>query len=293
MCYNAPYMVGRSSCLCFLVMVIFLSAGALPVHAGSKSDQDQKLTDTGAYLEAVSKAKELSVEDQVDLWRRFLEDHPDSSFRPEIENNLKNLDNLLTETDPARKKEQQDSERYLRAVDYSKKLSLPDQIDLWEQFLDDYPKTIYRKEVVQRLEELRSKAGPSATTGGLPKPSVPITVKAEPITPRVPYKSSKTATLYAIFPGIVVPGMAHWYTRDYAIAGIMTGLRVGGLGIGIPGVLDRRTSFIVVGALLAGFSYLFDIADAPFAVERYNDALEQKASIDDGRTYAVSFSFSF
>ncbi|MFH1262011.1 MAG: hypothetical protein V1495_01020 [Pseudomonadota bacterium] len=282
----APYRILAVAALFLVVSPLFA--------AGSKSS-DPKPGEAGDYLEAVTRAKEMEVGDQIDLWRRFLDKHPQTSFRDEIEGNMRNLDELLTETDPIRKREQKDSDRYLRAVEFSRKIPTDDQIDLWEQYLEERPNTMYRKEIVQRLEELRAKQPKTKPQPAPGKPSAavgPVAKPAEiPINPRLPFKDKQTAILLGTFPGLIVPGLAHWYTKDYVIAGTLTGLRVGGLAIGIPGIVGGNKVMIAAGAIIAGFSYLFDVADAPYAVDRYNEDLEQKAKSSPGMS--VSFSFRF
>jgi hypothetical protein len=266
----------RAALYLFPVIVLSLLWLSPPLMAAEKSSKETKLGDAREYVEAIDRARDLSVDEQIELWRRFLNDHPNSSFRDEIETNVKHLDDLLTQTDPTRKREQKDSDRYLRAVEYSKKLSNEDQSDLWEQFLEENPQTLYRKEILQRLEELHVKPERRTPLVGVKNEAV-VTVKQSPVISRLPYKNAQKATLLATFPGLIVPGIAHWYTRDYAIAGILTGARVGGLAIGIPGIINQNRTLIIIGAVLAGFSYLVDIADAPFTVSRYNDELDRAA----------------
>lgn len=231
--------------------------------------------DAAAYLEVVERSKKVTVEEQLNGWRSFLQEHPDTSFRPEIERNIQNLENLLTQTDPSRQREEKDAERYLRAVEFAKKLSLSDQLALWEQFIEENPKSLYRNDAEATAKTLKGRLRkepkkPSA----VPSPSEQGTPARLEIARRLPYKDQQTATLLAIFPGLVVPGIGHWYTRDYVMGGVLTGLRVGGLAVGLPGVIQENNSLIIIGSILAGFSYLVDIADAPFSVRRYNENLE-------------------
>jgi hypothetical protein len=275
-----------------LCSLLFLTG--LPAWASAADASNESLRDAKDYLEAIQKAKELSIDDQIELWRRFLDDHPQTSFRDEIEANKKHLDEFLLETDPVRKRERMDSDRYLRAVEFSKKLSPEDQVDLWEQYLGENPGTLYRKEILQRLEGLQAKQkkrkpGEPPT---VPKQSLPVT--SSPIAPRLPYKDSQTAVLLATFPGLVVPGIAHWYTRDYALAGILTGVRAGGLAVGIPGIVQGNSTMIVAGAIIAGFTYLLDIIDAPFTVQRYNEDLETGSKAKaEVFPFGVAVSFNF
>lgn len=235
------------------------------------------------------------MEGQIECWQRFLHDYPTTTFRDEIEGNIRHLDKFLLETDPVRKREQRDSERYLRAVRLSQKLPPQDEIDLWEQFLEEGPDTLYRKEILQRLQRLTAKETPRATrtTVAAPMPSTqPVT--NSPLSPRLPFKSEQKAVLLSTFPGLLVPGIGHWYAEEYVLAGILTGVRVGGLALGIPGIIKNNSAMIIVGAILAGASYLIDIADAPFAVNRFNEALEEKStSRSDGLDLNLALSFTF
>ena len=68
--------------------------------------------------------------------------------------------------------------------------------------------------------------------------------------------------------------MGHWYAEDYLIAGVLTGLRVIGIAVGVPGIAKGSGTMIATGGIIYGFSYLADVFDTPFAVRRYNEALE-------------------
>ena len=93
--------------------------------------------------------------------------------------------------------------------------------------------------------------------------------------------------------------MGHWYAEDYVLAGVLTGVRVAGIAVGVPGIIKNNTALIVAGAVIAGASYIIDVADAPFAVDRYNERLEKKKKAENlfeeemthQRLWAASFSF--
>jgi hypothetical protein len=251
------------------LFVLLAALLPLPAPAGDSP------SDSGAYLQALERLKDAPIDAQVEGWKRFLADHPDTSYRREIETNLKNLEELLSQTDPVQKKEHRDTERYLRAVEYAKRLSPADKILLWEQFLEENPDSIYRSEARKTLDELRGRA-PGPPRGDLsPSGDAPPSGARVAVAPSLEYKDRQTAILLATFPGLVVPSLGHWYTRDYLWAGVLTGVRVGGLAIGIPGIVNEDTGLIILGSLLFGVSYLIDVVDAPFSVDRYNEALEE------------------
>jgi hypothetical protein len=277
-----------------LLLLVVSSASAEP----KAPPADETMRDARDYLGAISQAKELSIDDQIEFWRHFLNDHPQTSFRSEIEANKKRLDEFLMETDPTRKREQKDSDRYLRAVEIAKKLSEEDQIDLWGQYLDENPRSLYRKEILQKLEGLTAKQGKSGVARPSTTPPRPGLRESGPVSiaPRLETKDPSTAILLGTFPGLLVPGIAHWYTRDYTLAGVLTGARVGGLAIGIPGIIRNNPTMIIAGAIVAGFTYLVDVADAPFTVQRYNDDLETKAKAEsrsESEVFPLGFSVSF
>jgi hypothetical protein len=245
-------------------------AAALLLSASASFPQE--ITDAEAYLGTIEKLKDQPIDKQIEDWRLFLSEHPDSAFRGEIESNLRVLEDLQLKTDPKRRKEAYDTERYMRAVEYAKTLSPADQAALWEQFLEENPQSLFRKEAETRLEQLR---GGNRGSPVVAPPSAPVPrTEAAPVAPDLNYKDPQTALLLAIFPGLVVPGMGHWYAKDYLVAGVLTGLRVVALGLGIPSIVEQQEIMLIVASILYGFTYFADVADAPFAVRRYNEALE-------------------
>jgi hypothetical protein len=68
--------------------------------------------------------------------------------------------------------------------------------------------------------------------------------------------------------------MGHWYTKEYVTAGVLTGVRVGAVALGIPAIVNKDQALFITAVVLYGFTYLFDVIDAPFAVDRYNERLD-------------------
>ncbi len=275
----------RSGWLIALFSSLFLLA--IPVTHGQSADAE-KLADAQTYLSALEKAVGLPVEKQVQVWQQFLEEHPSHRFREEIESNVRHLSLFLQDTDPQQKKEKRDTEVYLKAVEFAKRLSGADEVALWEQFLEENPKNIFIPEVQTRLSMLHRQLIPAARPQTKPKAKVAPPAKI-PVVRRLPYKDPQKAVLLATFPGLIVPGLGHWYSEDYILAGILTGVRAGGLAVGIPGVIQRNTPMTIAGAVVVGFSYLVDVIDAPFSVRRYNGRLEQASSAKGGMLQGAPF----
>ncbi len=271
-----------------LFLPVIALMALMATHQGYSQTKDEQTKDTNAYLEAVEKMKNEPLEKQISILHSFLDEHPDTSFRSEIENNLKRLEDLLTETDPIKKREARDTERYLRAVEFAKKLSLDDQAALWEQFLEENPQSLYRREAKTNLENARRKSGKGAAS----PPANQAAATSLPVVKEQPPKDRNTAILLATFPGLVVPALGHWYAQDYSTAGILTGVRVVGLALGIPGIVNKNAALIILGGVATLFGYGVDIFNAPLAVDRYNEQAESKPKTGAiPSEITVSFSF--
>ena len=258
----------------FLVIGLMIPVATFAQDRSEKTEADPG--DAASYLDVLEKLKGESVEVQIETWHQYLQEQPETSFRPEIESNLRSLESLLVKTDPKRKREEQDTERYFRAVEFSKKLSLEDQIALWEQFLDENPKSMYRPEAKTTLERLRVQSGKRVPTRRKDRPIAEQDRGSEPVTHRIDGLNRTTGIALSATVGLVVPGMGHWYARDYPVAGILTGLRAGALGLGIPGIVKDAKHLLVGGIAIYGFTYLYDLIATPFAIDRYNENLESK-----------------
>ena len=250
---------------------------------------DDANADLNAYIEIVEKLKAAPVDRQLDILRKFLDEHPETRFRNEIESNVRRLEELATQTDPVKRREAQDADRYLRAVDFAKKLTPEDQIALWEQFIEENPKSLYRKEAESNLAEVKAKHHRAA-----PATAPPTSPTSQNVVPPPPAKDRQTGVLLATFVGIIVPGMGHWYAHDWALAGAFTGVRLAGLGVGVPGLVQENYPMIIIGSILYGISYFGDIIDTPFAVDRYNETKTSSVLIGptDGWTnWSIAFRF--
>ncbi len=256
--------------------------------AQDKPSESVIVRDAKQYIQTIEKMSKLKLDDQIDVWQTFLSDHPKQTFRKEIEKNIELLQSLSQKKPGAKQGDEKDAELYLKALEFSKKLNLQDQIAMWEQFLSENPNSIYRNEAQTRLTKLqRYKA---RTQGGKPAPVQPAPQKApaptsqlqpapaaplKPATTSVggnkPLKDEDQALLLAGLAGLAVPGMGHWYTEDYVIAGVLSAIRITGFAIGIPGVINSNYDQIYVGGGLAVLSYAIDIADAPYSAQRFNN----------------------
>lgn len=253
-----------------------------------KKSETMAVRDAKEYIVTIEKVSKLKIEDQIDVWQTFLSDHPKQTFRKEIEHNIDLLQSLSQKKAVGKQGDERDAELYLKALEFSKKLSLNDQILLWEQFLNENPTSIYRTEAQSRLSRL--KRYKAKTYPGSALPAQPIQQKstvptAQPqSTPTPPavnslsgiskdFKDEDQAMLLAGLAGLVVPGMGHWYTEDYVVAGVLSAMRIAGLAIGIPGIINSNYNQIYVGGGIAVLSYAVDIADAPYSARRFNEAL--------------------
>jgi len=278
------------SCRLVFGISLFLFVGTGFAQSEKKDDQD-----AADYLEAVQAFSDQPVESQIEGWNRFLKEHPNTSYQEEIKQNLLNLEDFLTNTDPKQMKEKRDTDRFIKASEFAKKLTLPDQILLWQQFIDENPNSLYLKEAKKKLQDLKSLNTPVTPPV---KSSTSLNSKTnenQRVAPDLAYKDKQTAILFATFPGLIVPGMAHWYTKEYTMAGVLTGLRVGGLAVGIPAMIQKNRAPFIVGSLLVLFSYLADVVDAPYSVERYNADLEKQKGLTllPSPPFEIALTYSF
>ena len=128
--------------------------------------------DAKEYTDMIAKAGKLKIDDQIDAWQTFLSDHPSQTFRKEIEKNIDLLQSL-SQKKSAKQGDEKDAELYLKAIEFSKKLTTEDQILLWQQFLDENPTNIYRNEVQTRLFKLKRSQPPSTKPATAPKSVAP------------------------------------------------------------------------------------------------------------------------
>ncbi len=281
---------------------------------GEKASESMVVRDAKEYIETIEKVSKLKIDDQVDVWQTFLSDHPKQTFRKEIEKNIDLLQALSQKKSAGKQGDERDAELYLKALEFSKKLSLNDQISLWEQFLNENPTSIYRTEAQTRLAKLKAykaKKFPNAATAPAqslqPKAVAPTTpLKTVAPAPAVnslsgrakKFKDEDQAMLLAGLAGIAVPGMGHWYTEDYVIAGVLTAMRITGFVVAVPGIINSNYNQIYVGGGIAVLSYAIDIADAPYSAQRYNNSHATSAYLlpeqNLGQTYPLfAYSFTF
>lgn len=148
-------------------------------------------------------------------------------------------------------------------------------MDLWIQFIEENPNSIYRDEAEANLNELKRKLGGSSPSNTKRNPSVKTDPNTFNVASTISYKNRKKGILLASLPGLLVPGIGHWYAKDYITGGLLTGFRVGGIAVAVPGLIQESPVMIIAGSAIYVFTYIVDVADAPFAVDRYNARLEQ------------------
>jgi hypothetical protein len=278
--------------------------------AGEKPSENIVIRDAKDYVDAIEKVGKLKIDDQIDVWQTFLSDHPKTTFRKEIEKNIDLLQSLSQKKQGPKNADEREAQLYLKALEYSKKLSPADQILMWQQFIAENPNNMYKNEATIRLNKLKrtTKLPPTSrapTTKAVEPVAVAPITEAAPktsnpstsVTGKRPPKDSDKALLLASVPGLVVPGLGHWYTQDYVIAGAITAMRLLGAGIAIPGIINSNYTNIYLGGGIALASYVIDVADAPYSATRFNNKAEEQAfflSEPQGQQLAyVSYTFTF
>ncbi|MCI5072146.1 hypothetical protein MRY82_04280 [bacterium] len=250
----------------FLLLIAMLLSGPLTVFA---------YDDTTAYSNMLINMRDLSLEKRLEALETYLKENPNSLYKKELEHNIASLQQLVPKESLENQENQKakDTALFFKAQGLAKTLSLTEKIQLWRQFIDENPHSIYLKDAQYNLKKLQEREKASK-----PQPPVNVGIAQQDtlVAKNLPYKDPKRAMTLATTAGIVVPGMGHWYTEDYIPAGIFTGLRVAGIGLFVKGYYDDSRSTQVTGFLIGLFSYIADIADAPFSVERYNDKIDQE-----------------
>ncbi len=271
----------------WVLPLLILSLLASPLMAqGPVEELEKQQEDTRLYLETIDMLKDNSLENQIKGWEKFLKEHPDNYFRDEIEANLDNM--KARQEIIAREQEEQDSRRYFATVERAADKPVSEQIPIWEKYLKENPDSLFANEARTTLNRLRLQAGPAVAPAQQPLPSSPPPPAPLPTAPPTVETTAKDLTLQddglldpnrALFlasvPGLIVPGLGHFYAGNYTIGGVLVGLRVGGLALMGYGFFDEnRLALIIPGSLVAGFSYVLDVVMAPIQVRNRNHSLE-------------------
>ncbi|HMQ10275.1 MAG TPA: hypothetical protein PKC21_05435 [Oligoflexia bacterium] len=279
----------RQICLLFLLTTLFNSFIVFAYD------------DTTAYSNLIIGLRDLSLEQHLAAIEDYLEKNPNSLYKTEIEHNIAALQKLVEkETLPEQESQKaKDTELFFKAQGLAKTLPLAEKIQLWQQFIHENPHSIYLKDAKYNLNKLQERKNALDPQNSI---NTSIAQSQETlVAKKLPYKDPKKAMTLATTAGLVVPGMGHWYTEDYIPAGIFAGLRVVGIGLFTKGYYDNSRSTQVTGFLIGLFSYIADIADAPFSVERYNDRVDKEMQnqvlnfnqSQDYPTHNFVFSFKF
>lgn len=258
------YVSMRQNCFVFLLIVLLGSSTILAYD------------DTTAYSNLLIKLRGLSLEKSLQTIEAYLQNNPNSLYKSEIEHNIATLQKLIPkETSPGQDDQKsKDTELFFKAQGLAKTLPLAEKIQLWQQFIRENPHSIYLKDAQYNLNKLQERNSASSVQNSI---NANVAQNQDTlVAKKLPYKDPKRAMTLATTAGLVVPGMGHWYTKDYIPAGIFTGLRVIGIGMFTKGYYDNSRSTQVTGFLIGLFSYIADIADAPFSVERYNDKVDKE-----------------
>lgn len=144
------YAVAKNPYLIGMILIFFAS----PVFSQGNEDIIY-FRDAKRYLEAIENAKEVKLSEQHSIWKNFLAQYPDTTFRSEIEHNMKQLEKALGVAQGIQK-DLSDTEVFLKAKSYiqKKNLNKQDQLLLWKQFLGDHPDNEHNSEVKTLINQL-------------------------------------------------------------------------------------------------------------------------------------------
>jgi hypothetical protein len=251
---------------------------------GPMSEENQKKQrDFDEYLRQLTLFKDASTKEQIQNLEQFLEDHPDTSVKNEIQGNLQSLKATLRAEEEAKvAKNIQDKEDYEKFRAEIKGLAPSDQIARYDEFIKTHSDSAVidtAKNDQQALVQAQLKASAGQQPAGQPAAQAGQAAPVLPLAPPGNTKDPNHAIFMAAVPGLFVPGMGSFYAGDSATGVVLVLVRVAGYTMGGVGVARHSNGLIITGALAAGFSYLLDIAAAPILARDYNEKLEKKASL--------------
>lgn len=272
----------------------------LPLTAFAQISDElmQQQEDARLYLEMIDILKDAPIADQIAGWEKFLGDNPKSYFKEEITSNLESMKARRAASEKAR--EEQDSRLYFKTIEQAAALPLAEQIKLWQRFVHDNPDSLFANEARTTLNRLKEEQRWGGGDAAAPKKSPPLAAnKLPPVTvlPNTPpqaraaaptadasdtqRRDPEQALFLAAVPGLVIPGLGHFYSERYAMGGFLAAVRVSGLALIGVGAYREINQLIIPGAALALLSYAVDIFMAPIEARNYNNALEPLPPLDD------------
>jgi hypothetical protein len=158
----------------FGVIVCMIAWLAQPVNAQINDELVKQQEDARLYLEMIDILKDVTAEEQIAGWDKFMREHPDSYFKEEIQSNLDNMKTRRSIQEKSR--EEEDSRIYFKSVEQAASLPLPKQIELWERFLKENPDSIFANEArttMNRLKEEQRWGGGEINSRNTLSPIVP------------------------------------------------------------------------------------------------------------------------
>lgn len=296
----------------FPALFVPLAVPSLQAQVNDELVKQQE--DARLYLEMIDILKDATLDDQIAGWEKFLRDHSDSYFKDEIQGNLDNMKARRSIQEKAR--EEEDSRLYFKTVEQAASLALPEQIKLWERYLKDNSDSLFANEARTTLNRLREEqrwgggearaaplpppvasAAPTGATRPLPTPAPTVTLpspapaavakNAAPVdlnaSASPEYLDPDRAFFLAAVPGIVVPGLGHFYAKRYAMGGFLAAMRIVGLGLLGIGAYRNNTILVAPGVLLTLVSYGLDVLMAPIEARNYNYSLNPLPPLEDGQ----------
>ena len=280
-----------------------------PSEAEKKLMQQQE--DARLYLETIDVLHDQPLEAQIEGWQRFLRKHPDSYFKQEIQANLDSM--LARRALVTKKQEEEDSRLYFATIERAASYDLDKQIVTWEKFIKENPDSIFANEARTTLNRLKQEA---QWSGGEIKRKVPP-AKKQPENEKkkqstldqakgledVPqdtdqlrledsrYLDPDKALFLAALPGLVIPGLGHFYAKSYAMGSFLAAIRLAGIGFLAMGAFRGSNAFILPGGILALTSYALDVGLAPKVARDYNYALDPLPPLEDKAIPVTSLEF--
>ena len=248
-------------------------------NEGSSEDL-QKAQDVRRYLETLDSLKNAPLKDQIEGWKQFLDDYPDTAFKDDISNNISNMNAVLRAQEQEEiGKEIQDKEVYEKFKSEIAAFSKDEKINKYEKFIENHEGSTIQALAIEDLNKLKSSQetaaqSPSSTVQPKETPSQ-TTLK---LVPEGKTKDPNHALLLATLPGLAVPGMGSFYAGDTTTGVVLVVLRLAGLGMIGAGLYNDSNNMIITGAIAAGFSYAIDTVAAPISARKYNERLEEKGN---------------
>ena len=139
-------------------LVILWVSLYIGISAADDADQTRTLffRDAKNYLETIKQAKNIKLDEQLELWKNFLVQYPETFFKEEIQYNLSQLEDVLGIKSKTTK-ELSGTYVFLEAQKHivQNGFSVEKQILLWKQFLSEQPGNPHTNEIKGMISALQ------------------------------------------------------------------------------------------------------------------------------------------